>query len=129
LRGEANHPLLAAAEFLGPAVTEPRFELIDLGPYPGMVADGSHPIGGELYRVDAATLADLDAFEGHPGLFRRSPIRLAGGGTAFAYLFVAGGTGRAERARRRAAVAPDDRDGVVRWRRGRRARRAPSGSG
>ena len=81
-----------------------------------MVEGGSRPIGGELYRVDAPTLAALDAFEGHPGLFRRSPIPLAGGGTAFAYLFVAGRTGRGRSA---SAAAPDDRDGVVRWRGGR----------
>jgi gamma-glutamylaminecyclotransferase len=84
-----------------------------------MLEGGSHPIAGELYRVDAATLAALDAFEGHPGLFRRSPVRLAGGGTAFAYLFVAVRAGRAEGGHRRPSAAPDDRDGVVRWRGGR----------
>src|SRR5215471_201591 len=38
-RGERNHRLLADQEFLGAAVTVPRYRVFDLGPYPGLVRD------------------------------------------------------------------------------------------
>lgn len=57
LRGEPNHPLLAAAEFLGPAVTLPEFTLVDLGAFPGLIAGGATVVTGELFAVDKPTLA------------------------------------------------------------------------
>lgn len=117
MRGEANHHLLARCAFLGLAHTEPRFELVDLGPYPGMVAGGRRSVAGELYRVGAATRAAraaLDAFEGHPGYFRRTPIRLDDDRPAEAYLVDA----EAASGRPRVAPAPAKAEnaGVVRWR-------------
>ena len=119
--GEANHPLLAGAESCGAAVTEAGFELVDLGPYPGLVAGGRGAVAGELYRVGATVLARLDAFEGHPAFFRRSPIRLADGGRAEAYLLSPG------EARGRPRITPrsDGGDGpVARWRGRRGGRRS-----
>jgi gamma-glutamylcyclotransferase (GGCT)/AIG2-like uncharacterized protein YtfP len=112
MRGEVNHPLLAGCAFLGPARTEAGFELLDLGPYPGMVAGGRRSVAGELYRAGADSLVELDAFEGHPGTFRRTAIRLADDRPAEAYLLVAA----AARGRRLVALAPEIGD-VVRWRR------------
>lgn len=113
MQGEANHARLGGASLIGAARSEPRFELVDLGPYPGMVAGGRYSVVGELYRVDAATVARLDAFEGHPGHFRRSPIRLADGRPAQAYLLAR------RDARGRARIEPDGSDAgggfVVRW--------------
>lgn len=90
LRGERNHRLLAGARFIAEAVTEPGFELADLGTYPGMAAcGGDGTVTGEVYEVDAATLAALDALEEHPAYYQRQNIQLATGARAEAYLLEA----------------------------------------
>lgn len=50
---------------------------------------GSLAVSGELYVVSTARRSALDAFEGHPDLYRRSPIRLDDGERAEAYLLSA----------------------------------------
>jgi gamma-glutamylaminecyclotransferase len=85
-RGERAHRLLAAARFAGEALTAPRYALVDLGPYPALVASGDQSVRGELYDVDEPTLARLDAYEGSPELYARVPIELADGGTAESYV-------------------------------------------
>lgn len=87
MRGESNHHRMAAATFLGEAATEPGLALVDLGPYPGMVKEGRASVSGELYRVPAATLADLDELEQHPDRYWRTTIRLVGDEPAQAYLY------------------------------------------
>jgi gamma-glutamylaminecyclotransferase len=89
LPGEANHSLLARSRSLGPARTLPAYELYDLGGYPGLVPGGVTVVLGELYEVDAATLSRLDELEEHPRFYRRTPIVLADGRTAEAYLLEA----------------------------------------
>ena len=114
MRGEANHHLLgvgAGGAFGGEARTAPRFALVDLGPYPGMIAGGRRSVAGELYQVTAAVLAGLDDFEGHPAYFRRTPIRLADGRAAEAYLL-------APDAARGRPRFPPELGGAVRWRSG-----------
>lgn len=86
MRGEPNHPLLDGCPFLGTGRTPPAFLLVDCGAYPALVAAGSTAVVGELYQVDPATLAAVDDLEGHPHLYRRQPIPLAGDATAEAYL-------------------------------------------
>ncbi len=79
-RGGANHGWLDGQTFLGPAHTAPGLTLYLLGEYPGLVAAPSDREGvrGELWLVDAACLARLDAFEGVPEqLYAREPARLA----------------------------------------------------
>lgn len=73
-RGCKNHRHLAGQTYVGEARTAPGFRLCDLGSYPGMVpAPADHEgVAGELWDVDAATLACLDDFEGVPeGLYNR----------------------------------------------------------
>lgn len=60
LRGLRFHGALKGATFLGPARVRGR--LFDLGPYPAL-ADGPDQVHGEVYRVDAGTLARLDRIE------------------------------------------------------------------
>ncbi len=79
LAGEPNHHLLANAKLVGKARTEPAFELRDLGAFPGLVRGGEHDVVGEVYAVDAETLAALDWFEGHPRFYRRRRIALSDG--------------------------------------------------
>lgn len=86
LRGQPNHRLLERSVLVGAASTEPRFQLHDLGAFPGMVADGAQAVLGEVYEVDRATLAELDQLEGHPRWYRRTPIALADGSRAETYL-------------------------------------------
>jgi gamma-glutamylcyclotransferase (GGCT)/AIG2-like uncharacterized protein YtfP len=54
--------------------------------FPAMIAGGSTVVRGELYRVDAATLARLDVLEEVPDYYVRARIALAGGGQADSYL-------------------------------------------
>jgi len=79
-RGLRNHRLIADQEFLGEAVTEPRYRVIDLGPHPGLVADGADGLAvtGELWAVSECCLAELDEFEEVPGPFVRAEVRIAG---------------------------------------------------
>ncbi len=76
LAGEPNHRVLGGAKLIAEARTEPAFELRDLGPFPGLVRGDEHAVGGEVYEVDAPTLARLDALEGHPRFYRRARIAL-----------------------------------------------------
>ena len=79
-RGGANHGQMAGQRFLGAARTAPGWGLYDLGEYPGMVRDAADAAGvsGELWEVDDAALARLDAFEGVPEkLYTREVVELA----------------------------------------------------
>jgi gamma-glutamylaminecyclotransferase len=75
-RGLHNYRLLSAAHFDGEALTCPGFRLYDLGSFPGMVAEGTDRVHGEVFGVDTATLETLDRLESHPRFYRRTVIRL-----------------------------------------------------
>ena len=51
-----------------------------------MIDGGETAVVGEVYDVDAVTLAALDRLEGHPRFYRRRPIRLDDGDEVLAYL-------------------------------------------
>jgi gamma-glutamylaminecyclotransferase len=77
--GGSNHPRLADQLLVGPARTVPGFTLYSLGEYPGLVSasDDDFGVNGELWAVDDASLARLDAFEGvDEGLYARVPAPL-----------------------------------------------------
>ena len=84
LSGEPNHA--TRARFVMEARTAPEFELRHLGEFPGLVRGGTQAVAGEVYEIDAALLAELDAFEEHPTIYLRTTILLAEGGAADAYL-------------------------------------------
>jgi gamma-glutamylcyclotransferase (GGCT)/AIG2-like uncharacterized protein YtfP len=86
MRGGCHHERLAAARYQGAACTPPTYELVDLGPYPALVARGATAVSGELFHVDDATLEALDELEGHPHLYQRRRVMLEGGIAAEAYL-------------------------------------------
>lgn len=94
LRGEASHALLEGARFVGEAITAPRYTLHDLGDYPGLVEGGATAVEGEVWSVGEELLARLDDFEGHPELFRRAPIALAGARDVVAYFWAGAPRGR-----------------------------------
>jgi gamma-glutamylcyclotransferase (GGCT)/AIG2-like uncharacterized protein YtfP len=83
--GEANHAWLRGAHRIGAAITAARYELLDLGAYPALIAGGTTAIAGELYSVDDATLGRIDAFEGHPDELSRGEVTLEAAEPAWAY--------------------------------------------
>jgi len=86
---EREHALLASAELLGPATTEPKFQLVDLGVYAALVADGKVAVHGELYALDLQTRRAIDVARQVPILFQRVTIRLADGSDAETYMMQA----------------------------------------
>jgi gamma-glutamylcyclotransferase (GGCT)/AIG2-like uncharacterized protein YtfP len=86
LFGEIHNARLGGSRLLGAARTEARYTLVDLGPYPALLDEGTTSVSGELYEVAAEVLVALDAFEGHPDEYRRMPIRLLTGESAEAYV-------------------------------------------
>jgi gamma-glutamylaminecyclotransferase len=95
-RGMKNHRLLAGQAFLTSARTKPCYRLLDLGNYPGLIADNEHglAIHGELWEIDEPTLAQLDVFEGVPSQFQRRPVDIvSAAGEAQAYFYVGSSNG------------------------------------
>lgn len=82
-RGLSNHAELRNAAFEGEVLTSARYRLVALGTYPALVAPGDRAVRGELYRVSADLLAELDAFEGED--YDRGSVTLADGRRAHAY--------------------------------------------
>ena len=86
LPGERDHGLLANAELLGPALTEPLYQLVELNVYAALIPDGKVAVHGELYAVDLETRRQIDVARQVPILFQRATIRLADGSDAETYL-------------------------------------------
>jgi gamma-glutamylcyclotransferase (GGCT)/AIG2-like uncharacterized protein YtfP len=91
-RGFAANPMLSGQQFIQEAWTQPLYRLYRCGRYPGLVEDaaGGNAIRGEVWQVDEATLARLDAYEDVPHTFRRAPVQLADFGPAVAAYFYQG---------------------------------------
>lgn len=111
MRGERAHHLLRPCTFLHETATEPAFELVDLGAFPGLVDGGTRPVRGEVYAVPAHLLSVLDEYEDVPEVYERRAIRTELGDTE-AYVL------RPRYAAARPRIASGD------WRR-RRARAGP----
>lgn len=96
MRGESNSAMMNGATFLSAASSAGGYTLVKRGAYPGLLGGGTTAIAGELYRVPPSKLEQLDSFEGHPHVYRRGPLALAGGGTVDAYFLVDCPPGAAE---------------------------------
>ena len=83
LAGEANHGLLTNAQFLG-ADRLSNAQLYNLGEYP-MILPGEGTVTGEVYRITAGTLRELDILEEHPQIYFRGQIILASGRSSQVY--------------------------------------------
>jgi gamma-glutamylcyclotransferase (GGCT)/AIG2-like uncharacterized protein YtfP len=84
--GEINSQLLAEANFCGTHRTSPRFRMLDLGDYPGVIEPGTSAITGEIYRVNPQQLRQLDQLEEYPQLYTRKQIATPWG-LAWIYLY------------------------------------------
>jgi len=89
LPGERDHAFLAEAELIGPAQTEPLYQLVELNVYAALVPDGKVAVHGELYAVTLETRRRIDVSRQVPILFQRAAIRLADGSQAETYLMTA----------------------------------------
>ena len=85
-RGEAAAGRMRGAIFEGSIATGPGYALYDLGDYPALAADEDGVVEGEVYLVTAEHLAELDHYEGYPGLYGRDFVPLADGSLAEAYV-------------------------------------------
>jgi len=86
-QGELNHRLLEGSKCLGTVKTEPRFNLIDLQHFPGLIPGGNTSVTGELFTIDDFTLHKLDRLEGHPTFYRRENILLQDGREVLTYIY------------------------------------------
>lgn len=85
-RGERNAALLSGAQRLREVRTAPQYTLYALGSHPGLGEQGATAVVGEVYAVDAPTLARLDALEDHPHWYERKAIALADGSSVEGYV-------------------------------------------
>ncbi len=97
-RGFCRDFALENETFLGPAQTAPKYRMVNLGTYPGLlkVDDGGRSIRGEVWEVSSATLERLDEIEGtSEGEYAREPIELldAEFGKVEAYFYLIDTTG------------------------------------
>lgn len=75
-RGFYNHDVLEGAEFLDQTISQPAYEMLDLGSFPGVISSEmlAYRIAGEVYRVDNETFERLDMLEGEGVLYKRELI-------------------------------------------------------
>ena len=94
-RGGVRHAALSYQRFLGEKRTAPRYALLDLRTYPGLVpADDGQSVHGELYEVEDHRRALLDALEDAPTLFDLGPVELEDvESPAWAYYYQGGADG------------------------------------
>lgn len=89
---KSNHKyFLLDAEDWGPAVTvEPKYDLVCLGGFPGVLPDGECGVIGELYTVDDDTFERLDTLESNGVMYRRElvPVALQDGVVVDAWMYI-----------------------------------------
>lgn len=66
-QGLHNHKCLENADYVGSFVSEPIFNLFDLGTFPGLTENGDTAVHMEVYEINEDTLARLDTLEGYAG--------------------------------------------------------------
>jgi gamma-glutamylcyclotransferase (GGCT)/AIG2-like uncharacterized protein YtfP len=85
MSGQTEAERLSGTRPLGPAATEPAYDLVDLGTQTALVPGGSTAVRGEVYALEPAQLASLDIEKGHPLRYKRIRIKLDDGREVEAY--------------------------------------------
>lgn len=71
-----NHQYyLKGQKYMGQAILS-GYALYNLGSYPGIIADETEQVLGELYEIDLKILRRLDILEGNGSLYIRQPVRV-----------------------------------------------------
>lgn len=74
MRGLYNHRVLgASARFIGCAKLD-GFTMGSFGSFPGITRDPHEKVVGEVWEIDEAQLASVDALEGHPHFYKREEV-------------------------------------------------------
>ena len=77
--------LLSDDEYKGEYKTAPKYTMISLNAFPGMLKDGDNSITGDLFETSLDTIAKTDIMEGHPTFYERQEVDLEDGTIAEAY--------------------------------------------
>lgn len=85
LEGEPSYRVLAGAPLVRRTRTAPAYTLVSLGAFPALIEGGITRVAGDVYLVDAFTLAAVDRLEGVPRFYQRMMVRLEGVVPAEAY--------------------------------------------
>ncbi len=85
-RGHGNHRLLerGGARYVGEARVSGTMH--DIGGIPAVGLSGRGTVHGEVYELDAETLARLDRLEGTPTFYQRTRVRMSTGTEAWIYV-------------------------------------------
>lgn len=71
-----NHQYyLKGQKYMGQAILS-GYALYNLGSYPGIIADETEQVLGELYEIDLKMLRRLDILEGNGSLYIRQPVKV-----------------------------------------------------
>lgn len=74
LSGLHNHRVIESGELLGEHNTQPKYTMLSLGGFPGIIKGGHTSIKGEVYEVNERTFKGLDNLEGYPTFYSREVI-------------------------------------------------------
>lgn len=75
------------ATIVGKATTQyPDFNMVDLGSFPGVFLKGTKYIQGEVWEVNDDVFEQLDAIEGYPDFYKRTPTMTSQGKAWMYYL-------------------------------------------
>ena len=86
-QGWSNHQRLIGAEFMGTTKTKPEYLMMAEG-IPFVIEGGTTAITVELYNVESeAMLKSIDSLEGHPFMYKRTPITLPDGRECEMYIY------------------------------------------
>ena len=85
-KGHGNHGVMERAKgnFLGECWSKPKFTMISLGGFPGVLLEGNTPIKLEIYEVE--DMDPLDWLEGYPEFYNRKKITTPMGDAWMYYL-------------------------------------------
>jgi gamma-glutamylaminecyclotransferase len=77
-QGKSRQAFLKDSKFLGKKKTLPKYNMVSLRAFPGLLEEGDQKIVGEVYEVNDDTLWVVDRIEGHPSFYERKPIEIKG---------------------------------------------------